>query len=85
MSSEAQKDMTNAEREIAQILRSLQATATLCANTFTTSRVSVDYRVAFSTGVALPWRMLEIHFRLPCSDKRYTRCAGCTASAPPKD
>jgi len=63
--------MTNAEREIAQILRSLQATATLCANTFTTSRVSVDYRVAFSTGVALPWRMLEIHFRLPCSDKRY--------------
>ena len=64
------KDMTNAEREITQILRSLQATATLCANTFTTTRLSVEYRVAFSNGEALPWRLFEIHFRLPRSDKR---------------
>ena len=64
-------DMTNAETEIAQILRGLQATATLCANTFTTTRLSVEYRVAFSTGTPLPWRLLEIHARRSRNDKRF--------------
>jgi hypothetical protein len=65
------KDMTNPGREIVQILRSLQAAATLCANTFSTSQLKVEYRVAFSAGAALPWRLLEIHSRRPADDKRY--------------
>ncbi len=63
--------MTHSEREIAQLLRSLQAMATLCASTFTTRQVKVEYRVAFSTGAALPWRLLEVHSRRPHNDKRY--------------
>jgi len=63
--------MTNSEREIGQILRSLQSAATLCANTFTTARVKVEYQVAFSIGAALPWRLLELHSRRPRKDKSY--------------
>ena len=63
--------MTNSEREIAQALRSLQAMATLCANTFTTPQLKVEYRVAYSTGAALPWRLVEVHFRKPRDDNRY--------------
>jgi hypothetical protein len=64
-------DMTNSEREIAQALRSLQAMATLCANTFTTPQLKVEYRVAYTTGAALPWRLVEVHFRKPGDDNRY--------------
>jgi hypothetical protein len=63
--------MTTPERQITQVLQGLQAAATLCANTFSTSQLEVEYRVAFSTGAALPWRLLEIHFRRPRKDKRY--------------
>ena len=48
--------MTDSAPEIAQALRSLQAMANLCANTFTTQQLKVEYRVAYSTGAALPWR-----------------------------
>lgn len=65
------KDMTDTKSEIGEVLRTLQAAATLCANTFTTSHLKVEYRVAFSAGAPLPWRLLEIHFRLPRNDKRY--------------
>lgn len=65
-------DMTETRSEIVQVLRTLQAAATLCANTFTTSHLKVDYRVAFSAGAPLPWRLLEIHFRLPRNGNRYT-------------
>lgn len=60
--------MTDTGSEIVQVLRTLQAAATLCANTFTTSQLKVDYRVAYSAGAPLPWRLLEIHFRLPLND-----------------
>lgn len=60
--------MTDTGSEIVQVLRTLQAAATLCANTFSTSHLKVDYRVAFSAGAPLPWRLLEIHFRLPLND-----------------
>lgn len=63
--------MTDSENEIVQFLRNLQAAATLCADTFTTSHLKVEYRVAFSAGAPLPWRLLEIHFRLPRDEKRY--------------
>jgi hypothetical protein len=66
------KDMTDSAPEIAQALRSLQAMATLCANTFTTQQLKVEYRVAYSTGAALPWRLLEVHYRKPRNDDRYT-------------
>lgn len=62
--------MTDTSGEIVQVLRSLQDAATLCANTFSTSRLKVDYRVAFSAGAPFPWRLLEIHFRLPRDDNR---------------
>jgi len=62
--------MTDTKSEIVQVLRTLQAAATLCANTFTTSRMKVEYRVAFSAGAPFPWRLLEIHFRLPREDNR---------------
>lgn len=64
--------MTRSESEISQQLRSLQATATVCANSFTTPRLKVEYRIAFSAGAALPWRLLEIHSRKPRKDKHYT-------------
>lgn len=64
--------MTHSATEIAQILQNLQATATVCANTFTTSKLTVEYRIAFSAGAALPWRLLELHSRRPCKDKHYT-------------
>lgn len=64
--------MPDTKSEIVQALRTLQAAATLCANTFTTSHLKVEYRVALSAGAPLPWRLLEIHFRLPQNDKRYT-------------
>jgi hypothetical protein len=63
--------MTDTRSEIVQVLRTLQAAATLCANTFTTSHLKVEYRVAFSAGAPLPWRLLEIHLRLPRNDNRY--------------
>jgi hypothetical protein len=65
------KDMTDIGSQIVQVLRTLQAAATLCADTFTTSHLKVEYRVAFSAGAPLPWRLLEIHFRLPRKDNRY--------------
>jgi hypothetical protein len=65
--------MADTKSEIVQVLRSLQAAATVCANTFTTSQLKVEYRVALSAGAPLPWRLLEIHFRLPRNDKRYVR------------
>lgn len=64
--------MTNSQREIAQALQGLQAMATLCADTFTTSQLKVEYRVAYSAGAALPWRLLEVHYRKPRNDSRYT-------------
>ena len=63
--------MTDTKNEIVQFLQTLQAAATLCANTFSTSHLKVEYRVAFSAGAPLPWRLLEIHYRLPRDDKRY--------------
>src|SRR6185312_11264511 len=63
--------MADTKSEIVQVLRTLQAAATLCADTFTTSHLKVEYRVAFSAGAPLPWRLLEIHFRLPRKDNRY--------------
>ena len=64
--------MSDMGREILQVLRTMQAAATLCANTFTTSHLKVEYRVAFSAGTPLPWRLLEVHFRLPRNGNRYT-------------
>ena len=64
-------DMIETRSEIAQVLRNLQAAATLCADTFTTAQLKVEYRVAFSAGAPLPWRLLEIHYHLPRRDKRY--------------
>ena len=65
--------MTKSEREIAQALRSLQAMATLCANTFTTPQLKVEYRVAYS---ALVRRSLapggESTFPQPRDDNRYS-------------
>ena len=58
MGSVGSEDMTDTGSEIVQILRTLQDAATLCANTFTTSRLKVEYRVAFSAGAPLPWRLL---------------------------
>jgi hypothetical protein len=65
------QSMTDTKSEITQALTGLQAAATLCANTFTTSQLKVEYRVAFSAGAPLPWRLLEVHFPLPRKDKRY--------------
>jgi hypothetical protein len=62
--------MTDTGSEIVQVVRTLQAAATSCADTFTTSRLKVEYRVAFSAGSPFPWRLLEIHFRLPRNDNR---------------
>ena len=74
--------MTDTGSEIVQILRTLQDAATLCADTFTTSRLKVEYRVAFSAGAPFPWRLLEIHFRLPREDNRYAlRRMHCFRSA----
>ncbi len=63
--------MTNSEREVTQVLRSLQAAATLCANTFTTAKLSVEYRVAYSAGAVFPWRLLEVHSDRHRNEKRY--------------
>lgn len=63
--------MTDTGNEIVQVLRTMQAAATLCAKTFTTAHLKVDYRVAFSAGAPLPWRLLEIHYPLPRNDNRY--------------
>ena len=63
--------MTDTRGEIVELLRTLQAAATLCADTFSTPQLKVEYRVALSAGAPLPWRLLEIHFRLPRKDQRY--------------
>jgi hypothetical protein len=65
-------DMTRSETEISRVLQSLQDTATVCANTFTTAILKVEYRIAFSLGAALPWRLLELHYPRPRNDKPYT-------------
>ena len=44
-----------------QILKRLQVTANRCASSFSSSQLKVEYRVAFSAGAALPWRLIEIH------------------------
>jgi hypothetical protein len=63
--------MTNFQNEIARVLRGLQATANRCARAFTTPQLKVDYRVAFSAGAPLPWRLLEIHRTAKRSDNRW--------------
>jgi hypothetical protein len=62
--------MTHPAREIAQALQGLHATATLCANSFTTPQLKVEYQVAFSVGASLPWRLFEVHSPVPGKDKR---------------
>ena len=64
--------MNDMGTEIVQVLRTMQTAATLCANTFSTPHLKVEYRVAFSAGTPLPWRMLEVHYRLPRNDNRYS-------------
>ena len=63
--------MTHPAREIAQALQGLHATATVCANSFTTPQLKVEYQVAFSVGAAFPWRLFEVHSCIPGNDKRY--------------
>lgn len=63
--------MTNSGKQITQIVHRLQAAAALCANTFTTPQLKVEYRVAFCAGATLPWRLLEIHTRRGRNDKDY--------------
>lgn len=63
-------EMTHFQNELAQVLKGLQAAANHCARAFTTPKVKVDYRVAFSAGAPLPWRLLEIHRTVKQSDER---------------
>jgi hypothetical protein len=53
--------MSNLQTQLARTLCRLQDNATECARSFTTGQLKVEYRVAFSTGAALPWRLMEIH------------------------
>jgi hypothetical protein len=53
--------MAKLPEQLAQTLSSLQATANLCARVFTTRQLKVEFQVAFSSGAALPWRLLEVH------------------------
>jgi len=55
------RDMSNSQAQLAQILKRLQRTADQCASSFSNSDVKVEYRVAFSAGAPLPWRLVEIH------------------------
>jgi hypothetical protein len=52
---------SNSQTQLARILKSLQVAANRCARTFTTGQLKVEYRVAFSAGAPLPWRLMEIH------------------------
>jgi hypothetical protein len=65
--------MTHPAKEIAQALQGLHATATLCASSFTTPQLKVEYRVAFYVGATLPWRLFEVHSHIPGNEKRYAR------------
>ena len=53
--------MSNSQAELVQTLKRLQFTADRCANSFSNSVLKVEYRVAFSAGASLPWRLIEIH------------------------
>jgi hypothetical protein len=53
--------MSNSQAELVKTLKRLQFTADRCANSFTNSVLKVEYRVAFSAGATLPWRLIEIH------------------------
>jgi hypothetical protein len=53
--------MSNSRAQLVQTLQRLQFTANRCASSFSNSRLKVEYRVAFSAGAALPWRLIEIH------------------------
>jgi hypothetical protein len=53
--------MPNRQDQLVQILKRLQVTANQCASSFSSSQLKVEYRVAFSAGAALPWRLIEIH------------------------
>ena len=55
------RDMPNSQAQLVHILKRLQLTANQCASSFSNSDVKVEYRVAFSAGAALPWRLVEIH------------------------
>jgi hypothetical protein len=53
--------MSNSQAELVQTLKRLQFTADRCATSFSNSVLKVEYRVAFSAGASLPWRLIEIH------------------------
>jgi len=53
--------MSDSQDQLVGTLKRLQATASWCARKFTTGHLKVEYRVAFSTGAKLPWRLVEMH------------------------
>jgi hypothetical protein len=53
--------MSNGQDELVRALYRLQISANRCASTFTSDSTQVDFRVAFSAGAALPWRLIETH------------------------
>jgi hypothetical protein len=54
-------DMSDNQAELVQTLKRLQSTADRCADSFSSSQLKVEYRVAFSAGARYPWRLVEIH------------------------
>lgn len=57
-------EMSDSQAQLVQTLQRLQFTANRCASSFSSSQLKVEYRVAFSAGASLPWRLIEIHHSL---------------------
>ena len=74
--------MSNSKDQLVGTLKRLQATANWCARKFTTGNLKVEYRVAFSTGAKLPWRLVEMHRALQQDgEPRVLRRMHCFRSA----
>jgi hypothetical protein len=74
--------MSTEHGQLVGTLKRLQATANWCARKFTTGHLKVEYRVAFSTGAALPWRLVEMHRDVQHADEpRVLRRMHCFRSA----
>lgn len=47
--------------KLADTIAQLQRQADHCAWLFATNRLQIEYRIAYATGVAHPWRLIETH------------------------
>ena len=75
-------DVSDSQDQLAQTLRSLQASGNQCARWFTSHQLQVEFQVAFSNGAPLPWRLVEIHRAVKDVGKpRLLRRMHCFSSA----